>query len=243
MKYEPTLESVRRHPVPDWFHDAKLGIFIHWGLYSVPAWAPLGGELNQVIAKEGWIGWFARNPYAEWYMNSMRITGSPTQQYHTKTYGPDFAYQDFVPLFNQAIQGWNPTIWADLFRQAGARYVVLTAKHHDGFLLWPSQHPNPFYRNYHAQRDLIGELTEAVCAQGLKIGLYYSGGIDWTFNDLVIRDLVDLFAAIPQSDDYVAYANAHWRELIDRYRPSVMWNDIGYPARANLPELFSYYYQ
>jgi hypothetical protein len=68
MTYEPTLESVRTHPVPDWFHDAKLGIFIHWGLYSVPAWAPLTGELGKVIAEEGWARWFAHNPYAEWYM-------------------------------------------------------------------------------------------------------------------------------------------------------------------------------
>jgi len=242
MQYEPTLKSIRQHPVPDWFHDAKLGIFIHWGLYSVPAWAPLTGELGKVIAEEGWAGWFARNPYAEWYMNSMRIEGSPTQRYHVETYGADFAYHDFIPIFNRAIQNWNPALWADLFQQVGARYVVLTTKHHDGFLLWPSKHPNPFWEHYHAQRDLVGELSEAVRARGLKMGLYYSGGIDWTFNDLVIRDLGDLFAAVPQNDDYVAYANAHWRELIDRYLPSVMWNDIGYPARANLPALFAYYY-
>lgn len=77
MKYEATWESSRKHPVPDWFHDAKLGIFIHWGLYSIPAWAPLTGELTEVIAKEGWASWFTRNPYAEWYLNSIRIQGSP----------------------------------------------------------------------------------------------------------------------------------------------------------------------
>lgn len=242
MVYEPALESIRQHTAPAWFHDAKLGIFVHWGLYSVPAWAPLTGELSKVIAEQGWAGWFARNPYAEWYMNSMRIEGSATHQYHLETYGDRFTYRDFIPMFNQATQNWDAGAWADLFQRVGAQYVVLTTKHHDGFLLWPSEHPNPFYPNHHAQRDLVGELTAAVRGRGMKMGLYYSGGIDWTFNDLVIRDLSDMMAGIPQSADYVAYANTHWRELIARYQPAVMWNDIGYPARANLLELFAHYY-
>jgi alpha-L-fucosidase len=242
MSFEPTLESVRQHQVPDWYHDAKLGIFVHWGLYSVPAWAPLTGEAARVIAEEGWAKWFSRNPYAEWYMNSMRIDGSATCQHHVEAYGLDFAYTDFIPMFNEAIHGWDPGVLADLFRQVGARYVVLTTKHHDGFLLWPSGHPNPFRANYHAQRDLVGELTEAVRARGMKMGLYYSGGIDWTFDDIVIRDIGDLMSATPQRADYVAYANSHWQELIARYQPSVMWNDIAYPAAANLPELFAHYY-
>ena len=171
MSYEPTLESLQRHTVPDWFHDAKLGIFIHWGLYSVPAWAPNAGELGEVIAEGGWDKWFAENPYAEWYMNSMRIAGSPSQRHHLETYGPDFGYRDFVPMFNEATQEWDPGAWAELFRQAGARYVVLTTKHHDGFLLWPSEHPNPFQENYYARRDLVGQLTAAVRKQGMEMGL------------------------------------------------------------------------
>lgn len=242
MKYEPTLESVQQHAVPDWFHDAKLGIFIHWGLYSVPAWAPLAGELGKVIAEGGWDKWFAENPYAEWYLNSIRIEGSPSQRYHVETYGPGFAYRDFVPMFNGATQAWDPDAWADLFRQVGARYVVLTTKHHDGFLLWPSEHPNPFHENYHARRDLVGELTNAVRERGLRMGLYYSGGIDWTFKDTVVRDISDLPRATPQDPAYVAYADNHWHELIDRYQPQVMWNDIAYPAAADLNALFSYYY-
>jgi len=93
MKYEPTPESVRQHRVPQWFHDAKLGIFIHWGLYSVPAWAPPTGELGKVIAEEGATRWFAENPYAEWYYNTIRIEDSPSQRHHLETYGPDFAGQ------------------------------------------------------------------------------------------------------------------------------------------------------
>ena len=242
MKYEPTWESVRKHPVPTWFGNAKLGIFVHWGLYSVPGWAPLTGELSEIAAAGDWAYWFSNNPYAEWYLNSIRIEGSPSHQYHVETYGEDFSYDDFVPLFNGAVQKWNADDWADLFHQVGARYVVLTTKHHDGFLLWPSQYPNPTKAGYHASRDLVGELTEAVRAHGMRMGLYYSGGIDWTFNETVIQDVADIHAAVPQQPDYIEYANHHWYELIGRYEPSILWNDIAYPAAANLPELFAHYY-
>ncbi|MCS7219811.1 MAG: alpha-L-fucosidase [Anaerolineae bacterium] len=242
MPYKPTWESVRAHPVPDWFHNAKLGIFIHWGLYSVPAWAPLAGELSEVLAGGDWERWFTNNPYAEWYMNSIRIPGSPSHQHHVTTYGPEFEYADFAPMFQQAVEKWDPNAWADLFRRVGARYVVLTTKHHDGFLLWPSRQPNPFREGYFSRRDLVGELTAAVRASGMRMGLYYSGGLDWTFNPTVIRRLADIPIAVPQSAEYVAYANGHWRELIERYEPSILWNDIAYPAAADLPALFADYY-
>jgi alpha-L-fucosidase len=242
MRYESTLESVRRHSAPEWFHDAKLGIFIHWGLYSTPGWAPATGPLPDVVATQGWHGWFSRNPYAEWYMNSIRIPGSSSAQYHAEHYGADFAYEQFAPAFNAAIADWDPLVWAELFAAAGARYVVLTTKHHDGFLLWPSAHPNPSRPGYQAARDLVGDLASAVRARAMRMGLYYSGGLDWTFNDRVIADIADLFAGTPQSPEYVAYTDAHVRELIDRYAPAVLWNDIAYPAAANLPELFAHYY-
>ncbi len=242
MRYKPTLDSVRRHRAPEWFNDAKLGIFVHWGLYSVPGWAPTTGPLPEVVATQGWRGWFGRNPYAEWYMNSILIPGSPSAEYHAAHYGVDFAYEQLAPQFNAALADWDPSAWADLFAAAGARYVVLTTKHHDGFLLWPSAHPNPSKPDYHAQRDLVGDLTAAVRERAMHMGLYYSGGLDWTFNDQVIADITDLFVGTPQSQDYVAYANAHLRELTDRYAPAVLWNDIAYPAAADLPELFAYYY-
>lgn len=242
MPYTPTPESIAQHPVPDWFHDAKLGIFVHWGLYSVPAWAPNSGELGEILASGEWERWFANNPYAEWYSNTLRIPESPTRQHHNEVYGPNFAYEDFAPLFNEATQQWNPDEWADLFAQVGARYVVLTTKHHDGFLLWPSAHPNPFLSGHQSERDLVGELSEAVRARELTMALYYSGGLDWTFNDTVIRDIAALRACVPQSAAYVDYANAHWRELIERYRPAILWNDIAYPKATNLNELFADYY-
>jgi alpha-L-fucosidase len=240
--YEPTRASLRQHVVPEWYHDAKLGIFVHWGLYSVPGWAPLAGEYKALIARAGWTGWFARNPYAEWYLNSIRIAGSPSHQHHLETYGEGFEYEQFAPMFTEAIRAWDAGDWADLFRLSGARYVVLTTKHHDGFLLWPSRHLNPNRAGYFNQRDLVGELADAVRAQGMKMGLYYSGGLDWTFSEAPVQSLVDLLDTIPQSAEYTQYAERHWRELIERYQPAVMWNDIGFPAAAKLPTLFADYY-
>ncbi len=242
MFYQPTRESVQAHPVPDWFHNAKLGIFVHWGLYAVPAYAPIAGELSEILASGDWAAWFANNPYAEWYMNSYRIEGSATQQFHRAAYGANFTYADFAPRFNHAVRAWDPDAWASLFQQVGARYVVLTTKHHDGFLLWPSRQPNPFYPHYHAERDLVGDLTAAVRSRGMQMGLYYSGGLDWTFNTKVIQDIADIPAGVPQTPDYVAYANGHWRELIDRYETAILWNDIAYPTATNLNELFADYY-
>ncbi|MBI3469839.1 MAG: alpha-L-fucosidase [Candidatus Solibacter usitatus] len=177
QNYEPTWESLRHHKVPEWFEDAKLGIFIHWGLYSVPAWATPSGELGKVAPDQ----WFKNNPYAEWYLNTLKIPDSPTRKHHTATYGESFQYLDFVPIFNREIQKWNPDAWAKLFQEASARYVVLTTKHHDGFTLWPSQVRNPHRRpdQQHASRDLVGELTKAVRAQNLKMGFTTTPAV-WT---------------------------------------------------------------
>ncbi|MBV7328224.1 alpha-L-fucosidase [Chloroflexi bacterium TSY] len=252
MNYEPNFESVSQHPVPEWFHNAKLGIFIHWGLYSVPAWAYVGMDLGELLEGQDfsnvdpdsdvWKQWFAHNAYAEWYLNTLRIDDSPTQKHHAKTYGADFDYFDFVPMFNEAIKAWNPDEWADLFKQVNARYVVLTTKHHDGFLLWPSLTPNPHRENYHATRDLVGELGQAVRSKGLKMAYYYSGGVDWTFNPTVVTGFGQMAETIPQMPEYVEYANAHWCELIDRYETAIMWNDIAYPKDTDLNVLFAEYY-
>ena len=242
MKYQPTLESLHQHPVPAWFDDAKLGIFIHWGLPSVPAWAPLSGELTQVAAEMGWDALFVNNPYVEWYLNSLRIKGSPPHRHHLATYGPNFTYDDFIPLFNQAIQRWEPEAWASFFQEVGARYVVLVSKHHDGFLLWPSRHPHPRKGHYHASRDIVGELGQAVRARGLRMGYYYSGGLDWSFNPRPITNRDEVYSTIVQSPEFIAYVDAHWRELIDRYETAILWNDIGYPQRAPVLELFAHFY-
>ena len=248
-KYEPNWMILKRHPVPEWFQDAKLGIFIHWGLYSVPAWAPTLRKADmkeldwaKLIAQPGW--WFKNNPYAEWYLNTMKIKDSPTWKHHVETYGANFDYLDFIPTFNRDVQNWNPDEWAELFKEAGARYVVLTTKHHDGFTLWPSSvhNPNRPPDQQGSQRDIVGDLTKAVRAEGLKMGLYYSGGLDWSFVGKPIENFQDLFLDVPQSEEYAQYADAQWRELIDRYQPSVLWDDISYPKKGDVLHLFADYY-
>jgi alpha-L-fucosidase len=239
--YQPSIASLDRHPLPDWYADAKLGIFIHWGLYSVPGWAPLVHPSHDFSSQD----YILNNPYAEWYFNSMRIDGSPTQKYHRETYGPDYDYYNFAPIFNAEIKKWNPDTWAEIFRVAGARYVVLTTKHHDGFTLWPSSTPNstlPADRQ-HASRDIVGELTTAVRKQGMRMGLYYSGGYDWTFVPGPIRVAADYESVQPQSEAYGKYADAHYRELIQRYKPALLWNDINYPKSGHPLELMAEYYQ
>jgi alpha-L-fucosidase len=241
MTYEATVESLDRHPLPEWYADAKLGIFIHWGLYSVPGWAPLVHP-NHDFSSQDYI---LNNPYAEWYYNTMRIDGSPTQRYHREKYGADYDYYNFAPIFNSEIRKWNPDQWAEIFKAAGAKYVVLTTKHHDGFTLWPSSTPNPTLAadRRHASLDIVGELAAAVRKQGLRMGLYYSGGYDWTFVPGPIRVSADYKSVQPQSEAYGKYADAQMRELIERYKPAVLWNDINYPKSGHPLEIMAEYYK
>ncbi len=240
-KYEPTLESLDRHPLPQWYAGAKLGIFIHWGLYSVPGWAPLTHPDHDFSSND----YIKYNPYAEWYLNTMRIDGSPTQAYHREHYGEQ-GYYGFAPTFNSESKKWDPDKMAAVFHDAGARYVVLTSKHHEGFTLWPSTTPNPTPslkpNQLHAERDIVGELTTAVQKQGLKMGLYYSGGYDWTFNTGPIQVNADYDAVKPQSDAYGKYAFAQIHELIDRYHPAILWNDIDWPKTGNALQVEADYY-
>ena len=239
--YEPTLESLDRHPLPDWYAGAKLGIFIHWGLYSVPGWAPINHPDHDFSSAD----YIKYNPYAEWYLNVLRIPGSPTAQYHKEHYG-DLGYYGFAPTFNRESKKWDPDKMAAIFKAAGARYVVLTSKHHEGFTLWPStaSNPSPSLKpdQLHAQRDIVGELTTAVNKQGMKMGLYYSGGYDWTFNTGPIETNKDYDTVKPQSEAYGRYAYAQIHELIDRYKPALLWNDIDWPKTGNALQVEADYY-
>jgi alpha-L-fucosidase len=237
-----TWESLAERPAPGWYQDAKLGIMIHWGPYSVPAWAPLTGEYARVIAEQGWEHWFAHNPYAEWYENSMLIPGSPTHQHHRASLGRLTRYDVFARAFRQGLREWNPGALIESIAGSGARYVVAAAKHHDGFLLWPARRRNPRKRGWQATRDVIGELASGARDWGLRFGLYYSSGIDWTFGGAPIRSLPDLISAMPRSRGYAAYVDAHWRELIARYAPSILWNDFGSPRGEDLLDLFRSFY-
>ena len=237
--YSGTWESVKQHEVPEWYKDCKFGVFIHWGLYSVPAYAPRTWELGEVPGDENW---FCNNPYAEWYFNSVNVGQGPTYEHHKKVYGKNFDYENFADMWKA--EKWNPDEWAELFKEAGAGYVVLVTKHHDGFCLFPSK-----YTDYNSvmrgpKRDITGELTRAVRKQGLKMGTYYSGIIDWRYaHDPIYRDTDNFDNACPTAE-YADYAYKQSRELIDLYEPSIFWNDIGWPRQGVnvLPNLLSHYY-
>ena len=241
-KYEPTIESLDRHPLPDWYAGAKLGIFIHWGLYSVPGWAPLNHPDHDFSSND----YIKYDPYAEWYLNTMRVPGSPTEAYHKEHFGANFSYYEFAPEFNRESKKWNPDAMAAVFKAAGARYVVLTSKHHEGFTLWPSSTPNPNPTlkpsQLHTERDIVGDLTKAVRAQGLRMGLYYSGGYDWTFNTGPILVNADYQTVKPETEAYGKYANAQIHELIERYKPSLLWNDIDWPKTGDALGVEADYY-
>ena len=142
-KYKDNWESLSQHPTPKWFSDGKFGIFIHWGIYSVPAFG------------------------SEWYSRNMYLQGSDEFKHHVETYGPqkDFGYKDFIPMFRA--EKFNADEWISLFKEAGAKYVVPVAEHHDGFQMYKSEisHWNAYEMG--PKRDVLGELTDAAKRHGL----------------------------------------------------------------------------
>ncbi|MGK9147674.1 alpha-L-fucosidase [Plantibacter flavus] len=211
---------------PEWFSDAKLGVFVHWGAYSVAAWAEPIGELGADDHAHD----FAHNPYAEWYANSIRIEGSPAQQHHRETFG-DVDYDHLLDLWKAERFDADDVI--ALVKQTGARYFVPTTKHHDGITLWDA--PATDGRNTVARgpkRDLVGEFADATKRAGLKFGVYYSGGLDWHFSPsepVVETDGPEGWTNRANDDPYAKFAYNHIVDLIDRYRPDILWNDIEWP--------------
>ncbi|MGD0497772.1 MAG: alpha-L-fucosidase [Bryobacteraceae bacterium] len=210
--YDATWESIDRRPTPAWFTDAKFGIFIHWGVYSAPAYAP-------VIP--------GRLAYAEWYWNAMTEGRKPgvnnpvqtgTWAYHQQRFGADFPYQDFAAQFRAEL--FDPDRWADLFQRSGAKYVVLTSKHHEGFALWPSKEASATWgRPWNAvetgpKRDLLGDLTAAVRRRNLKMGFYYSL-YEW-YNPLWLTD----------KQRYIReHMFPQFKDAVTRYEPSIIFSD------------------
>ena len=237
-RYTGKWESVNTHQVPKWYDDCKFGIFIHWGIYSVPAYAPHTWELGEVDSKE----WFADNPYAEWYYNSLNIGKGPTYEHHMEKYGKDFKYEDFIPMWKA--ENWDPAKWAELFKKAGAQYVVLTTKHHDGFCLYPSKYTDFNCVKMGPKRDITGELTDAVRAEGIRMGLYYSGLIDWQYANDPIFENDDLFGTASPTFEYADYSYKQMMELVDTYEPRLVWNDIGWPKQSEemMPFFLAHYY-
>jgi alpha-L-fucosidase len=210
--YQPTWESIDKRPSPAWFTDAKFGIFIHWGVYSVPAYAPvIPGKLA----------------YAEWYWNAMTngrdnpkasAIQTGTWAYHQNRYGANTPYQDFAPQFRAEL--FDPDHWADVFARSGAKYVALTSKHHEGFALWPSKEASATWgRPWNAvetgpKRDILGDLTDAVRRKGLKMGYYYSL-YEW-YNPLWLSD----------KPRYIKeHMTPQFKDLVTRYKPSIIFSD------------------
>ncbi len=237
--YLPTTTSLVTRPVPEWYGKAKLGVFIHWGLYSVPAWATPTTTPDKV---KDWPHFYKHNPYAEWYLNTLRIAGSPTQLHHKEVYGATYDYYSFADSLSHQTKDWQADTWAELFQDIGARYVVFTTKHSDGYVMYPSRITHPFFdsRSITSKRDFAGEIATAVRKRGLKFGVYYSGGLDWSFYRTPVTNLwPDLFQSMPKSVAYTAYADAHFFELIHRYKPDVLWNDVNFPENGDLPGIFA----
>jgi alpha-L-fucosidase len=236
--------GIATRAIPDWFTDAKLGIAVHWGLYSVPAFAEspeldFTAFMRDLTAGKDTRG---RLPYAEFYLNALRIPGSRTARHHAATYGTA-SYADFQAAFERGAGRADFTAWARLFARAGARYVVMTTRHLDGYPLWPTQvtHPGP-QGEYRSGRDLVGAVSDSVRAAGMRMGLYYSGGVDWTVSRFPVRRMTDMMRQQAEGPRYAAYVTAQWRELIDTYRPALMWNDMGWPAESDPNELIAHYY-
>ncbi len=240
-KISKELRSLRQHRVPAWWQDAKLGIFIHWTMAAVPAYAPIGIDFASHL-KGDIADSYSLSPYVEWYQNSLRFPNSPVAKFHQENFG-DQPYEEFREPFEAGFEHWDADEWAATFKATGASYVVMVAKHSDGYCLWPTAVENPHRPGWHSSRDIVGEMATAVRKAGMKFGLYYCAGMDWTFNQWPIGSMADVIAAIPRGD-FPAYANAQVRELIDRYQPSVLWNDIAWPDSAKtLWPLFAYYYE
>jgi alpha-L-fucosidase len=236
------FSQFKDRPCPDWFATPQMGIFIHWGIYAVPAFAPQGHSIHDLM-RNNYDHVSVLTPYGEWYANAMRVADSPTALHHKQTYGDKTYDEDFRAEFDVRSQAFDAHAWADMFAATGASYIVMVTKHHDGYCLWPTKVRHPHRENWHTQRDFVGELARAVRAKGMKFGVYYSGGLDWTFYHHPISNMGEMLGCVPTGEDYRAYALAQVRELIDRYEPSVIWNDIAWPNKADIPDLFAYYYE
>lgn len=210
--------------VPDWYRDAKLGFFVHWGLYSVPAWAVQHGEGVNIPTEDA----YAWHQYAEWYGNTVRIAGSPTWERHQQLFGPGTSYEDLADRWDAS--AFDADAFVGELVGAGARYIIPTTKHHEGFCLWDTATTgfNAVARG--PRRDLISEFHDATRRAGAKFGVYYSGALDWHVSDFpAIESDTDLFRFRRNDAHFARYSAAQLDELVARFSPDVLWNDIEWP--------------
>lgn len=209
--------------VPKWYRDAKLGFFVHWGLYSVPAWAPAHSP-GEVPVEDS----YAHHQYAEWYANTVRITGSPTWRRHQEIYGAGTSYEDLADRWD--VGGFDADAFIGALVDAGARYIIPTTKHHDGFCLWDTATTTFNASRRGPRRDLIRELHDATRRADTRFGVYFSGALDWHVSDFPpIESDTDLFRFRRADEFFSRYAASQVEELVGRFRPDVLWNDIEWP--------------
>lgn len=225
--YNPEWSSLDQRPVPSWFEDAKLGIFIHWGPYSVPAWAPKG-------------------VYAEWYQywletktlyGNGQYQGDEIYKYHRQKFG-NKTYYDLAAQFKA--ENFHPQDWIKLFEEAGAKYLVVTSKHHDGYTLWPNEQANDRGFPWNSQevgpqRDLLGALRDATKESSLKFGIYYS--------------LYEWFHPWYKAGNVTKYVDEHLlpqlKDLVNHYEPDILWGDGDWeqtPETWKTPEMLAWLY-
>ena len=228
--------STESRPPPEWFMDAKFGVMIHYGVYSVPAWAPLVDPNEQLTSPD----LYCHNPYAAWYQNSMMIPNCSTYNYHLATYGRNVSYWDFKDEFDTQSEKLNVTEdWLNPIEASLAKYVVLVTKHHDGMTLWNSSRRS-------SKINIVDNYAKELSRTNLTLGLYYSGGFDWSFTNVSYTNYInsssDAAQHIPQSNEYVAIVTNHYKYLIDTYKPKYLWNDIALPRGVDVKALLDYYY-
>jgi alpha-L-fucosidase len=243
-RFEADWDSLRGYRIPTWYEDGKFGIFIHWGVYAVPAFD------NE---------WYPRNMYRE---------GEKAFNHHVATYGPQeqFGYKDFIPHFRA--EQFDPAAWASLFAEAGARFVVPVAEHHDGFAMYDSALSRWTAAKMGPQRDIVGELAAAVRARGMVFGVSSHRAEHWWFmnggrkfpSDVQDPTYADFYgpAVVHDTgqDDHALDTTPHpspeyledWLartcELVDKYQPQLVWFDwwIGHVAFAPYLQRFAAYY-
>ncbi len=243
-RFEPSWDSLRGYRIPAWYEDGKFGIFIHWGVYAVPAFD------NE---------WYPRNMYRE---------GEKAYEHHRATYGPqtEFGYKDFIPHFKA--EKYDPEAWAALFAEAGARFVVPVAEHHDGFAMYDSALSQWTAARMGPQRDVVGELAQAVRARGMVFGVSSHRAEHWWFmnggrkfpsdvQDPAYADFYGPAVLHDEGQDDHALDNTPWPsaeyledwlartcELVDKYQPQLVWFDwwIGHAAFEPYLQRFAAHY-
>ncbi len=242
-KYKDTWESLSQYRVPDWYKDSKFGIFIHWGVYSVPAFG------------------------SEWYSRNMYIQGSWEYKHHIETYGAhkDFGYKDFIPMFKA--EKFSADEWCDLFKQAGAQYIVPVAEHHDGFQMYKSEVSKWNAYDMGPHKDIVGELSESARRHGIVNGASSHRVEHWFFmghgkefesditDDEKYGDFYypampepnhhDLFSKPTPTKEYLEDWLVRCCEIVDRFQPKIIYFDwwIQHSAvKPYLKKFAAYYY-